>query len=43
MCRTDEHPEFGGLTILHQAAYMNFLKQAQLPEIEHCAREFSPY
>jgi hypothetical protein len=32
--RTGQHPEFGELTILRQAAYMAFHEQAHLPEIE---------
>jgi rubrerythrin len=32
--RTGQHPEFGELTILRQAAYMAFHEQVHLPEIE---------
>jgi rubrerythrin len=39
--RTGEHPEFGKLTILRQAAYFAYHSQVHLPEIEALRQEVS--
>ena len=41
MYRTGQHPEFGELTILRQAAYLAFHEQVHLAEIEALCREAS--
>lgn len=39
--RTGNHPEFGQLTIIRQAAYIAFHEQAHLPEIEALRKQVS--
>jgi rubrerythrin len=39
--RTGQHPDFGKLTILRQAAYIAYHEQAHLPEIEALRWEFT--